>query len=67
MVVHGTQISHTVAVGVKQWRAHAKNFSIRLLPAGRYALTPLYDVMSIWPIEAARTNILFITPSWPWR
>jgi serine/threonine-protein kinase HipA len=30
---------------------HAKNFSIRLLPQGRYALTPLYDVMSIWPVE----------------
>ena len=29
---------------------HAKNFSIRLLPQGRYALTPLYDVMSIWPV-----------------
>ena len=30
---------------------HAKNFSIKLLAAGRYQLTPLYDVMSIWPIE----------------
>lgn len=30
---------------------HAKNFSIRLLPQGRYALAPLYDVMSIWPVE----------------
>jgi serine/threonine-protein kinase HipA len=30
---------------------HAKNFSLRILPRGRYALTPLYDVMSIWPIE----------------
>ncbi|MFA7505172.1 MAG: type II toxin-antitoxin system HipA family toxin [Burkholderiaceae bacterium] len=30
---------------------HAKNFSLRLLPQGRYALTPLYDVMSIWPVE----------------
>ena len=32
---------------------HAKNFSIRLLPLGRYALTPLYDVMSIWPVEGS--------------
>ena len=32
---------------------HAKNFSIRLLPQGRYALTPLYDVMSIWPAEGS--------------
>ena len=30
---------------------HAKNFSIRLLPEGRYLLTPLYDVMSLWPVE----------------
>jgi serine/threonine-protein kinase HipA len=29
---------------------HAKNFSLRLLPAGRYQLTPLYDVLSTWPI-----------------
>lgn len=29
---------------------HAKNFSIRLLPGGAYQLTPLYDVLSIWPI-----------------
>lgn len=35
---------------------HAKNFSIRLLPAGRYALTPFYDVMSIWPIEGGGAN-----------
>jgi serine/threonine-protein kinase HipA len=30
---------------------HAKNFSIALLPQGRFRLTPIYDVMSIWPIE----------------
>ena len=30
---------------------HAKNFSLRVLPEGRYTLTPLYDVMSIWPAE----------------
>lgn len=35
---------------------HAKNFSIRLLPAGRYTLAPLYDVMSIWPIEGGAAN-----------
>jgi len=35
---------------------HAKNFSIHLLPAGRYALAPLYDVMSIWPIEGRGPN-----------
>jgi len=29
---------------------HAKNFSIHLLRGGGYRLTPLYDVLSIWPI-----------------
>jgi serine/threonine-protein kinase HipA len=28
---------------------HAKNFSLRILPGGQYALTPLYDVLSAWP------------------
>lgn len=35
---------------------HAKNFSIRVLPQGRYSLTPLYDVMSIWPVEGSGAN-----------
>lgn len=29
---------------------HAKNFSIHLLQGGRYRLTPLYDVMSAYPV-----------------
>ncbi|MBK8579694.1 MAG: HipA domain-containing protein [Candidatus Accumulibacter sp.] len=29
---------------------HAKNFSVSLLPGGRYRLTPLYDVLSAWPL-----------------
>lgn len=29
---------------------HAKNFSIFLLSGGRYRATPLYDVLSAWPI-----------------
>lgn len=29
---------------------HAKNFSVFILPQGAYQLTPLYDVMSAWPI-----------------
>ena len=29
---------------------HAKNFSIRLQAGGTYSLTPLYDVLSAWPI-----------------
>jgi serine/threonine-protein kinase HipA len=28
---------------------HAKNFSIRLMAGGPYAMTPLYDVMSVFP------------------
>ena len=35
---------------------HAKNFSIRLLPQGRYRLTPLYDVLSAWPVAGPRGN-----------
>src|SRR5580704_3929541 len=37
---------------------HAKNFSIRLLPQGRYRLTPLYDVLSAWPIAGSLHNQL---------
>ncbi len=29
---------------------HAKNFSLRILSQGRFQLTPLYDLLSIWPI-----------------
>lgn len=29
---------------------HAKNFSLRILPRGRFQLTPLYDVMSAYPV-----------------
>jgi serine/threonine-protein kinase HipA len=29
---------------------HAKNFSVHILPQGRFQLTPLYDVMSAWPV-----------------
>ena len=29
---------------------HAKNFSLFLLPGGGYRLTPLYDVLSAWPV-----------------
>lgn len=35
---------------------HAKNFSLAWLPRGRYRLTPLYDVMSIWPVEGNGPN-----------
>ncbi len=29
---------------------HAKNFSLFVLPGGRYRMTPLYDVLSAWPL-----------------
>jgi serine/threonine-protein kinase HipA len=35
---------------------HAKNFSIRILAGGRFELTPLYDVLSAWPIVGNRAN-----------
>lgn len=37
---------------------HAKNFSIRLLPGTEFRLTPLYDVLSAWPIIGKRANQL---------
>jgi serine/threonine-protein kinase HipA len=40
---------------------HAKNFSIRLLAQGRYRMTPLYDVLSAWPITGRRQNQLHPT------
>jgi serine/threonine-protein kinase HipA len=33
--------------------AHAKNFSVRLAPGGRFRLTPLYDVLSTQPAHDA--------------
>lgn len=35
---------------------HAKNFSIHLLPGGAYQATPLYDVLSMWPITGDGPN-----------
>lgn len=35
---------------------HAKNFSIHLLPGGRYRLTPLYDIMSAYPVMGNGPN-----------
>lgn len=37
---------------------HGKNFSIRLLAGGRFELTPLYDVLSAWPIIGETGNLL---------
>jgi serine/threonine-protein kinase HipA len=35
---------------------HAKNFSIRILAGGKFQLTPLYDVLSAWPVIGKRAN-----------
>jgi serine/threonine-protein kinase HipA len=35
---------------------HAKNFSLRLLAGGHFQLTPLYDVISAWPIVGPKQN-----------
>ncbi|HET6568213.1 MAG TPA: type II toxin-antitoxin system HipA family toxin [Rhodothermales bacterium] len=37
---------------------HAKNFSLFIEPHGRYTLTPLYDVMSAYPILGKGANRL---------
>jgi serine/threonine-protein kinase HipA len=37
---------------------HAKNFSIFLGPGGVFRLTPLYDVLSMWPIMGNGANQL---------
>lgn len=35
---------------------HAKNFSIRILAGGQYQLTPLYDMLSAWPVIGKKAN-----------
>ncbi|MFT4246553.1 MAG: type II toxin-antitoxin system HipA family toxin [Pseudomonas sp.] len=35
---------------------HAKNFSLFIRPSGSYELTPLYDVMSAWPVIGEAPN-----------
>jgi serine/threonine-protein kinase HipA len=40
---------------------HAKNFSIHLLAQGRFQLTPLYDVISTWPVVGTKANQLHPT------
>jgi len=37
---------------------HAKNFSIFLERGGQYRLTPLYDVLSAWPIVGRGPNLI---------
>lgn len=35
---------------------HAKNFSLQILPRGRFRLTRLYDIVSMWPIAGDAPN-----------
>ncbi|MCC6068781.1 type II toxin-antitoxin system HipA family toxin [Ferrovum sp. PN-J185] len=35
---------------------HAKNFSIRIKSRDQYELTPLYDVLSVWPVIGKRAD-----------
>ena len=37
---------------------HAKNFSLFVRPQGAYGLTPLYDVMSAWPLIGEGPGLL---------
>jgi serine/threonine-protein kinase HipA len=37
---------------------HAKNFSIRLMDGGEFEMTPLYDVLSAWPVIGNGANQL---------
>ncbi|HEY9146390.1 MAG TPA: HipA domain-containing protein, partial [Thiobacillus sp.] len=37
---------------------HAKNFSLSIRPRGAYRLTPLYDVMSAWPLIGEGAGLL---------
>ncbi len=37
---------------------HAKNFSLFVLPGGRYRMTPLYDVLSAWPLIGTGPNAM---------
>ncbi len=40
---------------------HAKNFSVFILPKGRFRLTPLYDVISTYPVLGHGTGLLHPT------
>lgn len=37
---------------------HAKNFSIHLRAGGCFQLTPIYDVLSVWPVVGSAANKL---------
>lgn len=37
---------------------HAKNFSVRINAGGNYEMTPLYDILSAWPVMGSGANNL---------
>lgn len=37
---------------------HAKNFSLTIEPGGRFRMTPLYDVLSVYPILGHKAGLL---------
>jgi len=39
-----------LALSLASIDGHAKNFSLFMLPDGQYQMTPIYDVLSAWPI-----------------
>ncbi len=47
-----TQLLYWLIAGID---GHAKNYSIFLLPGGGYQLTPLYDVLSAYPLVARKS------------
>ncbi len=54
-------VTHFLCTQLASWLlaatdGHAKNFSVFLLPEGRYRMTPLYDVMSLWPVIGKGPN-----------
>ena len=56
-------IRHFVCAQLAYWLlattdGHAKNFSIFLLPGGGYRMTPLYDVISVWPVIGNGPNLV---------
>ncbi len=49
-----TDVDNFLMVQILFWMlaaidGHAKNFSLQMLPQGRYQLAPFYDVLSAWP------------------